>query len=335
MIAFPAKYYDGVVSDSVDVTVELDDANTLHVVGLPQPLEHPLASVRIAPRLGKTLRKITLPDGATCESPDDVVLDELLRRAGRGKGGAFVHKLESTWRAALFATAVLVGLVAIGGRWGIPWASKQIAQAIPPGLAYDLGRGTLAMLDRSMLKPTQLPGERQAQLAAGFAAIAEQYPKLPLELHFRRGVGPNAFALPDGSVIVSDELVALAKDDLEIYSVLMHEIGHVHHRHALRMALESSTVFILVSTYLGDVTQLSTLSSTLPGIIAQSHYSRDHETEADGFALVYLDRSHIPRKHYANILRALQASVGKDPDHGMQYLASHPPTAERIRRFEQ
>jgi Zn-dependent protease with chaperone function len=246
-----------------------------------------------------------------------------------------VHKLESTWRAALFATVVLVGFVAVGVRWGIPLAAKQIAQAIPPGLAYDLGRGTLALLDQSMLKPTQLPTERQAQLTLGFDAMAEQYPELPLELHFRRGVGPNAFALPDGSVIVSDELVALAKDDQEIYSVLMHEIGHVHYRHALRMALESSTVFILVSTYLGDVTQLSTLSSTLPGIIAQSHYSRDHETEADSFALVYLDRSHIPRKHYANILRSLQASVGRDPDHGMQYLASHPPTAERIRRFEQ
>ncbi len=335
MIRFSAKYYDGVVSDSVDVTVELDDANTLHVIGLPQAVAHPLASVRVASRLGNTLRKVTLPDGATCECLDQVVLDELLRRAGRGRGGAFVHKLESTWRAALLATVVLVVLVAIGVRWGIPLAAKQVARAIPPGLAYDLGRGTLAMLDQSVLKSTQLSPERQTELTSGFDAMAEQYSELPLELHFRRGVGPNAFALPDGSVIVSDELIALAKDDKEIYSVLMHEIGHVHHRHALRMALESSTVVILVSTYLGDVTQLSTLSSTLPGIIAQSHYSREHETEADSFALVYLDRSHIPRKHYANILRSLQKSVGKDPRGGMQYLASHPPTSERIRRFEQ
>jgi Zn-dependent protease with chaperone function len=335
MIAFSAKYYDGVVSDSVEVTVELDDANTLHVIGLPQPVAHPLGSVRVAPRLGNTQRKVTLPDGATCESLDHVAMDELLRHAGRGKGGTFVHKLESTWRAALFATAALVVLVAIGVVWGIPLAARQVAQAIPPSLAYDLGRGTLAMLDRTMLKPTQLPAERQAELTSGFEIMADEYPDLPLELNFRRGVGPNAFALPDGSVIVSDELVALAKDDKEIYSVLMHEIGHVHHRHALRMALESSTMVILVSTYLGDVTQLSTLSSTMPGIIAQSHYSREHETEADTFALAYLDRAHIPRKHYASILRSLQASVGKDPEQGMQYLASHPPTAERIHRFEQ
>lgn len=334
MIAFSANYYDGIVSQVVEVRVELDDSGTLHVFGLPQPAAYTLAEVRVAPRLGNTLRKITLPDGATCETLDHAALDELLRRAGRGQAGALVHRLESTWRAAILATVVLVAFVIVGIRWGIPIVARRVAEAIPDAMAFDIGRGTLALLDQSMLKPTQLTAQRQAELTTGFGAMADEYPELPLELHFRRGVGPNAFALPDGSVIVTDELVALAKDDNEIQSVLMHEIGHVHHRHALRMALESSTVVILVSTYLGDVTQLSTLSSALPGIIAQSHYSREHETEADSFALLYLDRSGIPRKHYANILRALQNIVGKDPDRGMQYLASHPPTSERIRRFE-
>ena len=33
--------------------------------------------------------------------------------------------------------------------------------------------------------------------------------------------------------------------------------------------------------------QLTTLSAALPGIYAQAHYSREHETEADGFAHLY------------------------------------------------
>lgn len=334
MISFEAKYYDGVVSESVDVRVELESDDTIRVVSPTKSMQWPLAVVRVSARLGNTARKITFPDGAVCECNDHAGIDQLLRRTGRGKTGTLVHLLESSWRAALLATFVLVGFIAAGVRWGIPFAAKQVAAAIPPGLAYDLGRGTLAMLDRSMLRPTELNAKRQGELDSGFSLIAAEYPDLPLRLHFRRGVGPNAFALPDGSVIVTDELVALAKDDQEILSVLMHEIGHVHHRHALRMALESSTVFILVSTYLGDVTQLSTQSSTLPGVIARSHYSREHEVEADSFALVHLDRAHIPRQHYANILRSLQQRIGDDPEHGMQYLASHPPTAERIRRFE-
>lgn len=335
MIGFDAKYYDGLVSESVDVRVEVDPDDTFRVVSPAKSMQWPLANIRISARLGNTPRKISLPDGAVCECSEHEALDQLLRRTGRGRTATFVHLIESSWRAALLATLVLLGLVAAGVRWGIPFAAKQVAEAIPPRLAYDLGRGTLAMLDQSMLEPTHLTAERRLELESGFSVMADEYPDLPLRLQFRRGVGPNAFALPDGSVIVSDELVAMAKDDQEILSVLMHEIGHVHHRHALRMALESSTVFMLVSTYLGDVTQLSTLSSTLPGVIARSHYSREHEVEADTFALVYLDRSHIPRQHYANILRSLQQGAGEDPGHGMQYLASHPPTTERIRRFEQ
>jgi Zn-dependent protease with chaperone function len=163
--------------------------------------------------------------------------------------------------------------------------------------------------------------------------MAEKYPALPLHLVFRGGVGPNAFALPDGTVVATDELVELAHDDEEVLAVLAHEIGHVHHRHSLRMALQSSTVLLLISAYLGDVTQLTTISTALPGVYANASYSRELETEADTFALAYLDQNGIPHRRFADILRALQGQSGTDPDRGMQYLASHPPTSERIARF--
>lgn len=334
MIQFAARFYDGQSSNALDVSVEVDDSGLMRILGTEQPREYSLSRVRIAPRLGRTARTIALPDGAQCESEDHAALDALMQKAGGGKGGALVHALESNWRSALAATAVLTALIAVGIRWGIPFAAKQIAYAIPPALAYDMGRGTLAILDGSLLKPTALPAERQADLRSGFQKMAKNYPELPLHLNFRRGVGPNAFALPNGAVIVTDELVELAKNDYQVYGVLAHEIGHVHHRHALRMALESSTVLIVLSTYFGDVTQLSALTSSLPSIVVQSHYSREHEYEADSFAMLYLDRARIPRRHFADILRTLQAAAGGDSDTSMKYLASHPPTSERVSRFE-
>jgi Zn-dependent protease with chaperone function len=164
--------------------------------------------------------------------------------------------------------------------------------------------------------------------------MSRLYPALPLTLTFRRANMANAFALPDGTVVVTDELVALAKIDNEILSVLAHEIGHVHRRHALRMALESSTAVLLASAYLGDVSQLTTLSVALPTVYTQAHYSRTHETEADTFALETLKACAIPPENFAHILRALQKASGAEFEHGLQYLSSHPPTPERIRRFE-
>lgn len=335
MIEFSAKYYDGVTSRARDVLVRVDEANVVQVTGLEALTSYALGEVSVTPRLGSTIRSLTLPGGAKCETEDHAALDALERQAGTGRVGARLHALESNWRAALAAAALLFALIAVATKWGIPLLAERIANAIPPALAYDLGRGTLAIFDQTLLKPSQLPLARRDELEAAFRRMARHYPALPLTLAFRRGMGPNAFALPDGTVVATDELVELAKNDEEILSVIAHEIGHVHHRHSLRMALESSTVLLLASAYLGDVTQLTTMSAALPGVYAQAHYSRGHETEADTFALDYLHTNHIPSQRFADILRSLSKASGPDPEHGFQYLSSHPPTPERIARFAQ
>jgi Zn-dependent protease with chaperone function len=225
-------------------------------------------------------------------------------------------------------------VVAGGVHFGIPFLAKHLAEALPDALAYDLGKSTLGILDRTVLKPSSLPEQRMAELRREFTGMARAYPTLPLSLEFRRGMGANAFALPDGTVVVTDGLCELAKDDQQVMAVLAHEIGHVHHRHSLRIALESSSVAILVSTYFGDVAQVTTLSASLPAAYAQAHYSREHETEADTFALDYLERAGIDPHHFADILNALQAEQGKEEPGALTYLASHPPTSERVQRFK-
>ncbi len=327
-------YYDGVTSEPTEVVVALDEHGVLHVAGLLGPVSHALAAVRIDGRLGTTARSLWFSDGAKCESNDQAAVDALARRQGKGGAGRWVHALESSWRSALGAVVLLMLLMGAGANWGIPFAARRVANAVPQAMAYDLGRGTLEVFDRTFLEPSELTDEQRQRLEREFAGMAAHYPDLPLSLTFRRGIGPNAFALPDGTVIATDELVKLSQNDQQVMAVLAHEIGHVHHRHSLRMALESSTVLLLVSAYLGDVTQLTTLSASLPGVYAQAHYSRDHETEADTFALEYMDQTGIARRNFADILRALQKASGPDGERGLQYLASHPPTSERVRRFE-
>jgi Zn-dependent protease with chaperone function len=333
MIEFAAKYYDGVTSKPHDVNVVLAEGGSLEVRGLAQPVSFPLGSVRLSPRLGSTARTLYFPGGATCESDAHDALAALEQHSGGGKGAALLHALESRWRSALVAALLLVGLLVIGAKWGIPYAAKRVAQAIPARMAYDLGKGTLAVLDQVMLDPSHLDPARQDELELAFGKMAKAYPELPLRLVFRRGIGPNAFALPDGTVVATDELIRLAKNDEQILSVLAHEIGHVHHRHSLRMALESSTVLVLLSSYLGDVAQVTTLSHSLPTIYAQAQYSQSHETEADEFAYDHLGQAGIPRHHFADILEAMQKGMGKESKGGLQYVSSHPLTSERIRRF--
>jgi Zn-dependent protease with chaperone function len=335
MIQLSATYYDGQSSKPREVVVRAQPSGPVRIEGLESPLEIAWADVRISPRLGNTVRSLSFPGGAKCETSDNEAVDALERLTARGARRALIHRLESRWQWALAAVALVAVVTVVGFTWGIPWLARHVAKSVPDELAYDLGRGALATLDQTVLSPTKLATSRQAELRRELDRVAAHYPQLPLRLEFRHADFPNAFALPDGTVVVTDALVNLAENDAQIISVFCHEIGHVHERHALRMALESSSVALLASVTLGDASQSVALASALPAIYANARYSRSHETEADMFALEYLARNGIARHHFADILRLLQKRYGSEADKGaLTHLASHPPTDERVQRFE-
>lgn len=338
MIRFEANYYDGETSLAVRVTVTASGSS------LKLENEHGVvvrdvqrSEFVISPRLANTQRSIRFGDGAALETANNDAVDVLLHESTKGghslsRWEHLVHQLEASKNAAIFSFVLLLLLGTGGFIWGVPLVARQVAHSIPDAMANDLGNGTLATLDELMFEPSSLSAERKATLRTEFAHMAEAYPTLPLTLEFRSAM-PNAFALPDGTVVVTDELVELAKNDNEILAVLAHEIGHVHERHALRMALESSIVALFAMAYLGDASQASVLAGSLPAVYANAHFSRSHETEADTFALDFLTRAHVPRHHFADILRRLHAELGGGDEGVMSYFASHPGLEERAARF--
>ena len=68
------------------------------------------------------------------------------------------------------------------------------------------------------------------------------------EILFRSGRGmANAFALPAGQIIMTDELVELAENDDQIYAGLLHEMGHVEMKHGIRRLLNDAGVAALIA----------------------------------------------------------------------------------------
>gem|GEM_PF-6359212 len=108
----------------------------------------------------------------------------------------------------------------------------------------------------------------------------------------------------------------------------------MHHRHRLRIALESSTVLLLVSACLGDVTQLTTLSASLPGVYAQATIRATTRPKRIRSRSSTWIKTGVRITILLTFLRALQKPRGPEPGHAFQYLASHPPTTDRIHRFE-
>ncbi len=337
MSTIAASYYDGKTSRRTDVQIMLDRAGMLHVLGLARDLHYRLAEVTIAPRVGNTPRSIYFPDGAKCETLDNDAVDAFLRTRRAGRWDAFAHALESKLRYVLPALALTV--LVVGGlvHYGVPALAKRVAYALPASVDAQLGAGGLAALDRVYFAPSRLTEERRRGLRALFARLSRGIDDgHAYRLEFRRGeeIGANAFALPSGIVVVTDELVGLAQHDDEIAAVLAHELGHVVHRHALRRVLQDSTVVLLLASITGDVSSVTSLAGALPALLVEAKYSRAFEREADRFALAHLRARGIDLRHFAAILLRLQRS--RPEERGVHdFLATHPATSERVKLIEE
>lgn len=336
MGAVSAHYYDGHSARRHSVTLHLADGRLI-VRGEDVARDEPFASTRISEKLGSAPRLLHFPGGGHCEVSDHTAIEALLSAAGH-RPRSLVSRLEAGWRYAAVAIVLFIAFAFAAYRWGLPWAAQLAANRIPYATAHILDVQTLRTLDREeVLTPSHLSAQRRQALQAKFAKLRKGpgLPAWPLEFRNSEAIGANAFALPGGAIVITDQLIALAANDEEILAVLAHESGHVAERHPLRQLLQSSAVGLALGWYFGDV---SSLIAAAPTLLLQTSYSRDFERRADHYAAVTLHENGMPAKRLADMLRRLEAShrgskKGKKEEEPkvLELLSTHPETEERIR----
>lgn len=288
-----------------------------------------LAACEVLPPVGPGLWVIKLPDYAEFAFQDDDFGARLLAAAGRRDG---IGVLERGW---VWAAVALV--VAIVGVWamlekGVPVASRIVAERLPADLEQTLQRESITVLDKWLFAPSATPPERQQALQERFAAITasdDRYASFELVFRSAPGVGANAFAMPGGTVLLTDALVELAESDDELVAVLAHEVGHLAERHSLRILLQDSLTALFVAGLTGDPTSMAALSASIPTVLMQSKYSREFEREADEFAFDYLRREGLDPGLLRQLLTRLEAADGAASD-VPDWLSTHPATEERV-----
>jgi len=307
-------------------------------------------------RVGNISRKITLPDGSLFETTDNDAIDEVLATTSHQNAKiGILHKLETHWGWIATSLVLTVVLSFAFLKWGLPWGAKQLAYAMPVEVTEKIGIGTLGILDDIIFDETGLSEKKQKEQRDHFQEIAAQLDTsdFTLKLHFRDMHDlPNAMALPSGDIIITDKLVEMADNQQEIDAVLLHEIGHVLHKHGLQQVVQSTFITVLVASITGGASGSNDLLVGMPTFLLQSQYSRDHETDADDFAFEQMLQIGIDPKYFATIMERMMEEVGetvetvkekggkdkKDSgvsnsvDDASDYFSSHPVTSDRIKR---
>jgi Zn-dependent protease with chaperone function len=334
----------------------------------------PLDETNISDRLGNIERKLTLSDGTTFTTRENNAVDELLKNHKSING--LIHRLESNM--AWVALALLITLLSSFAffKWGVPWTSTQIAHALPHKTNELIAAHSLEFLDDYIFSASQLDTERMQQIRehvkTHLIPLDDNNKDITYQLHFRSwnedgNAIPNAFALPSGDIILTDKFVEISENQNEMDSVLLHEMGHIIHRHTLQMVVESTLVTTIVMMVTGDSNGLADMGLGLGSLLVSSHYSRAHESAADQYAFEQMLKAKIDPLAFSNIMKrmakvmegyerrrhstnkSVEKSVDKNtelnPDKKsnkqnqnntlISYLSSHPSTAERVRQAEQ
>jgi Zn-dependent protease with chaperone function len=339
MIALRGRFYDGRTSTRVDAECRVDDAGAVRITAHDdgrELLRLPRFDASVSPRLGNTPRAIRFAGGEKLETSDHAGVDAILLRLRARRPLHLVHLLESRWRYILICLAAVAALLWVGGRYGVPLAARVIARQLPPAVASQAGRHTLEALDRTVFAPSELEAATRERLTARYLPLLDDQRTPGLRVEFRKGrrLGANAFALPGGTVILTDEMVALAEADEELFAVLAHEAGHVAHRHGIQRVIQDSLLAFALMAVTGDVSGTSQLFLGLPVMLTEMAYSRDFEREADRYALETLAAQGIPGRHFAAIMRRLSPPAAGGGGRWSNYLSTHPETAERLRPFD-
>ncbi len=292
----------------------------------------PLAQVTVSGRVAAIPRRLSFADGSVFVTGDNDGVDRALKPFRR-RGSGLVHELERFHpRLALFV--ILAVLCSVGiYRYAVPAMVEVAVYATPPVVPRLLSQSAMLSLDRTLLDETKLEEGKRREIAEGFQALAALAPRGEggYDLNFRDGgrIGPNAFALPDGTVVITDQLVGLAGDDTDaVLAVLAHEIGHVEHEHSLRQIYRAVGVTGLIMLIGGDIGAGAEDVLVQGAALLSLSHSRGAETEADRYSVELMHRAGRDPAAIARFFELLRDKLG---DSGKDdFLSTHPATPERI-----
>jgi Zn-dependent protease with chaperone function len=143
-------------------------------------------------------------------------------------------------------------------------------------------------------------------------------------------VGPNAFALPGGTIVVTDELIREFPDADVIAGILGHEIGHVVEDHGLHRLYRSLGAYALIALLVGETGPMLEDILLEGNALLSLSYSRAQESAADEFGLTLSHSAGFDPIGLKIFFERLGAGIGDD----MQWMSTHPNHSNRVEAIE-
>lgn len=203
-------------------------------------------------------------------------------------------------------------------------------------VSYEDERSLLSSFTSEEIRPAGKE-KNPEQLTRLYEFLRERNPELnefPATFAISNMPMANAFTLPGGDIVFTDQLLTEARSVEEVVGVLGHELGHVRKRHILRSSLKGLGVFsgvvilqVLLGSQIANIIHMGANIGTLS-------YSREHEEEADRFSFEILHRAGVSPNGFVDFFKRLSEQE-KGLPRALSLLSSHPLSDSRRANIEE
>lgn len=147
-----------------------------------------------------------------------------------------------------------------------------------------------------------------------------------IKLHILTKDEINAFALPNGHLVVYSGLIVAAENQEELAGVLGHEIAHIELNHVMKKLVKEIGLSALISMSTGGngTEVIRAAAKTL----SSSAFDRSLEKDADIKAVEYLVASDLNPEPFGEFLYKLADNEGEVPKY-LTWISTHPDSKER------
>ncbi len=148
----------------------------------------------------------------------------------------------------------------------------------------------------------------------------------PLKFSVVKSNEVNAFALPNGQIVVYSGILDKMQNPSELAALLAHEAAHVNHRHSVKMLCRNLAGYLLISLIFSDVNGIMAVLADNAQQLHSLSYSRKFENESDEQGLKILMDNHIDPNGMVQLFDLLE----KEEKIAIpKIISTHPLTKER------
>lgn len=142
----------------------------------------------------------------------------------------------------------------------------------------------------------------------------------------------NAFALPNGTIVLYTGLLDKIGSYEELAGLMGHEATHISERHSLKMLCRNLSGYIFLSALISDVNGIMSVIADNAHNLNSLSYSRKHEKEADIGGTDMLIKNNIDPKGMIRLFERL-----KDDKYlaTLEIISTHPITDDRIKYIDE